>query len=305
LPSAGPIALGGRVAAQMVQVGYNAQHQIPWHWPVPAYLVTKAIAAGAFLVLALAVGLGIAPFEPMTAIATGAIAVAFMTATTALLVYDLEQPQRFLYILRRPQWRSWLARGAIFLIGFSTLAALFTAAELGALTGLLPAGLVASARPFLLWSGVPLAIGAAIYTAFLFGQAEGRDLWQSPLLPPHLLVQALTIGSAALLVLGPLLPLGEGLTGALEMSFGIGLGIDPARCSASRNVAFSRRRAAHEISHGRHRTCSDRSAGRPPCRRCRGRRLLGDAVAASPRSWACTGEHAVMAPRDPVLRPEK
>jgi hypothetical protein len=34
------------MAEHMVQVGYNAQHKIPWHWPVPAYLVTKGIGAG-------------------------------------------------------------------------------------------------------------------------------------------------------------------------------------------------------------------------------------------------------------------
>jgi Ni/Fe-hydrogenase subunit HybB-like protein len=39
----------------------------------------------------------------------------------------------------------------------------------------------------------------AVYTAYLFAQAKARDLWQNPLLPPHLLVQALLLGSAALL----------------------------------------------------------------------------------------------------------
>ena len=41
-----------------------------------------------------------------------------------------------------------------------------------------------------------LAAGTAVYTAFLFGQAKGRDLWQSPLLAPHLVVQALCAGAA-------------------------------------------------------------------------------------------------------------
>ena len=34
--------------------------------------------------------------------------------------------------------------------------------------------------------GIPLAILTAIYTAYLFAQAKARDLWQNPLLPPHL-----------------------------------------------------------------------------------------------------------------------
>ena len=41
---------------------------------------------------------------------------------------------------------------------------------------------------------------AAVYTAYLFAQAKARDLWQSPLLPPHLATQALLAGSGAVLV---------------------------------------------------------------------------------------------------------
>jgi hypothetical protein len=43
-----------------------------------------------------------------------------------------------------------------------------------------------------------LAAAAAMYTAWLFGQAEGRDLWQSSSLPLHLFVQALAAGAAGL-----------------------------------------------------------------------------------------------------------
>jgi Ni/Fe-hydrogenase subunit HybB-like protein len=42
-------------------------------------------------------------------------------------------------------------------------------------------------------------LGVAGYTAFLFRQCEGRDLWQGKLLLPHLIVQAVLCGSAALL----------------------------------------------------------------------------------------------------------
>ena len=49
-----------------------------------------------------------------------------------------------------------------------------------------------------------LAAATAGYSAFLFGQAEGRDFWQIPLLLPHLLVAALVGGSASLLVVGAL-----------------------------------------------------------------------------------------------------
>jgi Ni/Fe-hydrogenase subunit HybB-like protein len=46
---------------------------------------------------------------------------------------------------------------------------------------------------------LPLALATACYTAYLFAQARARDLWQSPLLAPHLAVQAVLAGSAAVL----------------------------------------------------------------------------------------------------------
>jgi Ni/Fe-hydrogenase subunit HybB-like protein len=54
-------------------------------------------------------------------------------------------------------------------------------------------------QPWLGVVGAPLAAATAAYTAYLFAQAKGRDLWQNPLLPPHLLVQAVLAGAAALL----------------------------------------------------------------------------------------------------------
>ena len=47
-----------------------------------------------------------------------------------------------------------------------------------------------------------LAIILAIYTTFLFAQAKGRDFWQSPSLPLHMLVHSLMAGAAALAVGG-------------------------------------------------------------------------------------------------------
>jgi Ni/Fe-hydrogenase subunit HybB-like protein len=56
-------------------------------------------------------------------------------------------------------------------------------------------------QSWLMIPGIPLSILTAVYTAYLFAQAKARDLWQNPLLPPHLLVQALLLGSTVLLVM--------------------------------------------------------------------------------------------------------
>jgi formate-dependent nitrite reductase membrane component NrfD len=193
----------GRMAEQMVQVVFNAQHKVPWHWPVPAYLVTKGIAAGIFLILAAGSLMGLIPFESAAFLGGGFIALLMTVVTTALLVYDLEHPSRFLRIILRPQWKSWLVRGAFLLIGFSTIAGLWWVIEAAASLGWIDSALAEAVRPIAFGVGIPLAIGAAIYTAFLFGQAEGRDLWQSSLLPVHLIIQAIMAGAASMLLLAP------------------------------------------------------------------------------------------------------
>ncbi len=258
LPRGGPVQVAGsRVAEHMVQVGYNAQHKVPWHWPVPAYLVTKGIGTGAFLVAALAALIGL-PFHAPTAIATGVVATLFMLATTALLVYDLEKPARFLYILRYPQWRSWLTRGSVLLIGFSTIAGVWPALELGAHLGMLPASLAEAARPWLLGIGAPFALGAAVYTAFLFGQAEGRDLWQSPLLPPHLVVQATLAGSAVMLTIAPLVGTPEALVQLTRWAFVGAVAIDLLLLLGEKamphqsTTAAAAAHAIHEGAYARH-----------------------------------------------------
>jgi formate-dependent nitrite reductase membrane component NrfD len=47
-------------------------------------------------------------------------------------------------------------------------------------------------------AGVPLSLMTAVYTGYLFAQAKARDLWQNPLLPPHLFVQCVLAGSCVL-----------------------------------------------------------------------------------------------------------
>ncbi len=257
----GPIHIGeGTLAEHMVQTTYNAQHKVPWHWPVPAYLVTKAIGSGVFMLLALLFGLGIVPFDRTLALAGTFVSLVFIGITTALLVLDLERPERFLKILTRPQWASWLTRGAFILIGFTVVAGLWFLVEGGVGLGVVSESAARTVRPLFLWGGVVLAVLSAIYTAFLFGQAEGRDLWQSPLLPVHLLVQAGMAGGVTLAVLAMVVDPAPATDSVVVAAAGIAVfclladlfmmivgefGIPHASESAAR--------AAHAIRHGRYR----------------------------------------------------
>jgi len=158
---------------------------------VPVYFWTKSISAGALWIPALAVAFGEDWLRGMFGAVLSLVALAFMAITVVLLVGDLSRRERFVRVVSRPQWRSWLTRGAWFLIVYTLLAAAYGAAAF--------AGATEVARVLL----VPAALGgvlAAVYTAFLFGQCVGRDLWRSRLLPLHVLVQG-TLASAAVLAI--------------------------------------------------------------------------------------------------------
>ena len=142
------------------------------------------------LLLALgAIDAGSAPWRWSVPIA----ALAGVAVTGAVLIADLDHPERFLLIFTRRHGRSWLVRGAFVLVGYGgVLAAHLVASLLGAPVRL---------SVWLAIAGGPLAGMAAAYTAFLFAQCKARDLWQSPLLPPHLIVQAVAAGAAVLLLI--------------------------------------------------------------------------------------------------------
>ena len=172
-------------------LSYDVPHRSPWDWRVSLYTWTKGIAAGAYLVPLALVLLGLAsPESRLWLWVAPILGGAFLAATGGLLLGDLEHPERFHLIFTRLQWRSWLAKGALVISGYGAVLALhFAGSVLGA----------RGAQALLMAPGLPLGVLTAVYTAYLFAQAKGRDLWQSPLLPPHFLVQAVLAGGAALL----------------------------------------------------------------------------------------------------------
>ncbi len=172
-------------------LSYDVAHSIPWDWRVSLYTWTKGIAAGVYLLAALLVLFGFLRTDSalwlwVTPIASGA----FLGITGGLLIWDLEHPARFYMIFTRPQWKSWLVKGAFIIAGYSAVLGLHF---IGSLFG------SKSLQNWLMIPGIPLSTLTAVYTAYLFAQAKARDLWQNALLPPHLFVQAMLLGSAVLL----------------------------------------------------------------------------------------------------------
>lgn len=186
------------------RVDYDVPHAKPWGIDMVLYLLTKGIASGALLVSSLLWWLGYR--EPLTTIVGPAIAIVFITITAGLLIADLERPERFYYILTRSNWRSWLVRGAYLLAAFGVVATLWLAAGLfqqlgtGRAVPLLGNTGVEQILTWLVVPAVVLSILATSYTAFLFAQGLARDLWQGPHAAADLVAQAMSEGSAALLI---------------------------------------------------------------------------------------------------------
>lgn len=199
-----PVDLGPEGA----RTALTTQHPMPWTGKVSTYLVTKSMAAGALVAAALLVLLGHASNGFAVGVVPAAIAGLFLVLTGVFLVADLKQPRRFHYLLTRGNPRSWLVRGAWILAAY---------AAVGVAWGV--AGLVdaAGALEVLALPAALLGAATAGYTAYLFGQCEGRDFWQTPLLLPILVAQAVVAG-ASLLLLSDLvvdLPAAESLRWAL------------------------------------------------------------------------------------------
>ncbi len=168
---------------------YDVAHPAPWGWKISAYLWTKSIAAGVLLVtgwVTSASQLASLSFDLISPV----IALIALGLTMLLLVVDLKRPDRFFYLLTKPNFRSWLVLGAYILMAYGLCALVWF------ILGLY-------ARPvhgFFKLVTALLGLGSAGYSAFLFAQAKGRELWQSTLFFFHLLVQAMVAGSAVVLI---------------------------------------------------------------------------------------------------------
>ena len=165
---------------------------ILWGWEVSAYVWTKAISAGAILVPAMYKLLGMGELSNGVLWASVITGLLFLLLTGIFLVMDLDQPKRFAYVLLRPHWGSWLVKGGYSITVYGGLLSVIGAILFFGWDGLLNAAIYVTAL---------VAVVVAIYTAFLFAQAKGRDFWQSPTLSIHMLVHSFMAGAASFLIL--------------------------------------------------------------------------------------------------------
>jgi Fe-S-cluster-containing dehydrogenase component/formate-dependent nitrite reductase membrane component NrfD len=187
-------------APGLSRVVYDVAHPQPWGMIPAFYLWTKSIAAGLLIaaaILMFATNLG--NTAVIATVLSPIVAIVFLGATTILLIADLDRPDRFYFILTKSNPRSWLVWGTWVLIVYGILAVGWLACAI--LTSQVPRSLIVLAA----FSGM----AAAGYSAFLFAQGRGRDLWQSPIFLWHLIVQAVVAGAATMILIAAIPGLGQ------------------------------------------------------------------------------------------------
>ena len=178
-------------------LSYDVPHSIPWDWRVSLYTWTKGIAAGAYPRAPAHRPSAVSPVchtPNSTRHALGPCGLGRARRLRRLPRLDgraahlgLEQPRVSHDLHAHATWRSWLVK-ALHHRRLHARPALIRGEPRGS----------TSIQLWLALAGLRRVL-TAVYTAYLFAQAKARDLWQNPLLPPHLLVQSLLLGAAALL----------------------------------------------------------------------------------------------------------
>ncbi|MDH5535919.1 MAG: polysulfide reductase NrfD, partial [Betaproteobacteria bacterium] len=165
---------------------YVVFHDVSWHASYALYFFVIGIAAGLFLFSFLSWHKeALRPLRVPTA--WGSFAALVVGAL--LLISDLSQPMRFLYVLNPLYLRftSPLAWGGLNIVAFGAVSIVYlytlyrgddkfsrTLAALGAL----------------------LALGLPVYTGFDLTVHQSRPVWNSPLMPPLFVAMAVVSGAA-------------------------------------------------------------------------------------------------------------
>ncbi len=164
----------------------DVDHPPVWGRHIWTYLVTKNLAAGAMIVAPALAYTGLARGDPLQLVPE-AVGLVFLAITMFLLVHDLGRPERFMKLLLAPNTKSWLVRGAWVLTAFGLLT---TVSLVMLLLG------AHEQADLVRRIDLPFAVLASGYTAWLFKQCRGRDLWIEPGLFTKLVLRAVLLGLA-------------------------------------------------------------------------------------------------------------
>lgn len=185
-----PVVPGFEPTADLLTT-LDVSHPPTWGHHIYTYLLTKNIAAGIGLVAPFLVLLGITDGFARNFLPEILILI-FMAITMAYLIADLGKPSRFIKILTHPNMSSWLVKGSFILMAFGM--------SVSVALGLRILGYDAAAD-IARMIGCPLALLTSGYSAWLFAQCKGRELWCEKGTFAHLVTRAAAIGGGFALLL--------------------------------------------------------------------------------------------------------
>lgn len=166
-------------------------HDYSWHATYAIYFFVIGISVGLFFFSFMSWYKPV--FEPLrTKAAYGSFAM--LALGGLLLIGDLSQPMRFLYVLNPGylQFTSPLAWGALNIVTFSLVSVAYIF--------MLKKGDAAMAKKLAI-IGALLALGLPIYTGFDMTVHQSRPVWNTPLMPPLFVAMALVSGTAVVSLL--------------------------------------------------------------------------------------------------------
>ncbi|MEA5025796.1 formate-dependent nitrite reductase membrane component NrfD [Desulfitobacterium sp. LBE] len=169
---------------------FQITHEMPWGLLIAMYLFYTGISAGAVLVTSLGPVFGVKELKK-TAQVGAIIGLSLLIIAPIHLIFDLEQPQRFISLLFNFHATSPMSYGVFILLLYG-IALLFYLLNL-------KQGNEKNIKTFGMASFV-LALGLEAYTGFLIGNVQAHALWNTALMPVIFLFSALASGTAMVLI---------------------------------------------------------------------------------------------------------
>jgi formate-dependent nitrite reductase membrane component NrfD len=165
---------------------YVVFHDVSWHASYAVYFFVIGISAGLFFFSFLSWHKEV--FQPLRVSAAWG-SFALLVVGGLLLIYDLSQPMRFIYMMNPAylQLSSPLAWGALNLIAFGVVSAVYLY--------LLHKGNERFCRTLAALGGL-LALGLPVYTGFDLTVHQSRPIWNTPLMPPLFVAMTIVSGAA-------------------------------------------------------------------------------------------------------------
>jgi len=173
---------------------------IEWGWLVVVYLFCGGMSAGLFFFSGLANYLDTNKYGFIAR--WGAYLAPFpVSIGSALLIFDLGRPFRFLRLFFTVELTSPMSIGSWLLVFFSLVSLVHAYLWLPERFRYVRIPNGDRVRNFLGAFGMPLALGVGIYTGILLGAVPARPFWNTPMVAQLFLFSGMSSGVAALILL--------------------------------------------------------------------------------------------------------